>query len=289
MDRRTTRVMVGVISALLVGVTAIGSGAALGVLPRMPPCCGGGGPPDYGVYINETGLPSGTLWWVNYNGYNLSSTTASQSANFEYNGSYTYFTGTFAGYAPSPQSALSIVHGHEVSLVIQFTLVNYEITFKESTLPSGTLWGVALNGGPVVESDATDLEIPAANGSYTYQVIPPQNYVAVLLYNATPSHGSVTVSGAPVTGPTIKFNSLLWTVTVAETGLSKGDQFCAYLNNTTTSTFECSDAPTSITYSGVFNGTYTYYVDPVSGFTLAQGSGEITVSGANEKVTAKFT
>jgi hypothetical protein len=290
MNRGTVRTMAAVIAALLMGLGALGTGAALGFIHPMPPCCGGGGQPDYGVYVNETGLPTGTVWWVNYDGYNLSTNLTHQAGVFVFNGSYTYFTTTFDGYTPSPQSALSIVHGHEVSILIKFTLVNYEITFKESGLPSGTEWGVALSGGAVVESTATDLMIPVANGTYSYKVFPPQDYDLLLLYNATPSSGTgIVVAGAPVTGPTIKFNSLLWAITVAETGLAKGVEFCSYLNNTTVSNFTCSNAPTSIVFTGLFNGTYSYDVLPVAGYTEAQGSGQITVSGANEKVTAKFT
>jgi len=289
MNRRTVRIAVCLCGMMMAGVALVGSGAAYGLVAPMMPCCPHGNQPDYPIYINETGLPTGMTWWVNYGGYNLSTNTTSQIALSEPNGSYTYTAGTSSGYLAWPQSALSIIHGKTASILIRFASGTYEITFKQSTLPSGTAWGIVLDGGALVVSTATNLMIPAANGNHTFTVYPPRSYNALLVYNATPSSGKITVNGAPVAGPTIAFNSLIWSFTLTETGLAKGTQWDAYLNNSTTSTFEVASAPNSIVFQGLYNGTYSYTVLPVSGYLLSGGSGQIGINGANQKFAVKFT
>jgi len=74
--------------------------------------------PSYFVTFNESGLPSGTGWWVDLNGNNQSS--ASDTISFsEPNGVYTYSAGA-SGYLASRSSGSVPINGAGVSQTIQF-------------------------------------------------------------------------------------------------------------------------------------------------------------------------
>ena len=65
----------------------------------------------------------------------------------------------------------------------------YAVTFSESGLKTGTTWSVNL-GGAVNSSSTTAIGFSEPNGTYSYSI------GAVSGYTASPSSGSVTVSGA---------------------------------------------------------------------------------------------
>jgi len=68
----------------------------------------------------------------------------------------------------------------------------YTVTFSEQGLPASTSWSVTLAGAPM-SSTTTSIQFTEANGPYSFTV------ASVAGYSATPSSGSVTVSGGPVT------------------------------------------------------------------------------------------
>ncbi len=73
----------------------------------------------YTVIFSETGLSSGTYWYVNFSGTNKSSldgTITFSSAN----GTYTYFTGSSNGYITSNSSGSIAVNGSKVTKAITF-------------------------------------------------------------------------------------------------------------------------------------------------------------------------
>jgi hypothetical protein len=129
----------------------------------------------YNLTFVETGLPNGTLWYVELSGgsgggyFNLSWTS---NVSFELpNGSYNFSIGTvfaspfgiapaplcFNGsgngssyggfYAPTPASGTVLVAGANVSVGVQFAKVTfYTVSFTETGLPNGTFWWVGLGG-----------------------------------------------------------------------------------------------------------------------------------------------
>jgi hypothetical protein len=76
----------------------------------------------------------------------------------------------------------------------------YTVTFVEQGLPASTSWSVTLAGSPM-SSTTTSIQFTGANGLYAFTV------GTVPGYSASPSSGSVTVSGGPVTKQ-INFTSL---------------------------------------------------------------------------------
>jgi len=286
MRRSWARALVIVAGVVIGGSTVVGGAAATGHLGGMVICCGGGGGTTYKVTFTESGLPSGTNWWVTMNGQNISGTSSSL-VFYESNGSYTYVVGGLSGYTSRPQAGLVGVAGAAVNVGVTFVAAYYEVSFKETGLPSGTPWWVALDGGAQAESTTDTVMIPAANGVHTYQVYPPQNYPTAV-FTSSPSSGSITVAGAPLTGPSIKFTSLLWSVKIVESGLAKGTAWQGYLNNSTSSRFLVS-TNTTLFFNGTYNGVYTWYVFAVPGYTGGNIGTTVTVSGAQQKVNVNFS
>ncbi len=75
---------------------------------------------------------------------------------------------------------------------------NYNVTFIEAGLPTGTSWSISLNGQSESSSGIT-ISFQEPNGTYSFTV------GSVTGYNASPSSGSITVSGSAV-NETIAFS-----------------------------------------------------------------------------------
>ena len=73
----------------------------------------------YSVTFTETGLEAGSIWYVNFNGMNKSS-TASTITYSAINGTYPFTAGSVNGYGSSPASGKITVKGGDVSQVISF-------------------------------------------------------------------------------------------------------------------------------------------------------------------------
>jgi hypothetical protein len=145
----------------------------------------------YSVTFTESGLPSGTEWWVNLtNGPSFSSTTTSLSFA-QPNGTHDYTVATAdKNYAPLSPSSSFDVSGTSSSEVAEFAVVFYPVTVTETGLPSGTSWTVTVNGSPYEWSGSTG-KLSLSNGTYPFTVGPVAGYSTNL------SAGSITVKGAP--------------------------------------------------------------------------------------------
>jgi outer membrane protein assembly factor BamB len=77
----------------------------------------------------------------------------------------------------------------------------YDVTFTESGLPSGTMWGVNFNG-QTQNSTSNSTTFSTPNGVYAFSIISPNGYTPY------PSTGNVTVNGANVTQPVITFTQV---------------------------------------------------------------------------------
>lgn len=145
----------------------------------------------YPVSFDESGLPSGTSWSVSVSGASQSSTVSNLSFS-EPNGSHSFSVGSVSGYIAHPSSGSVTVAGTAVVVVIDFSAQakgNYSVTFSESGLPISTSWSVALSGS-TLSSTGTSIVFSESNGSYSFAVGVPSGY------SASPSSGSVSVSGA---------------------------------------------------------------------------------------------
>ena len=161
--------------------------------------------------------------------------------------------------------------------------VSYCVTFSEMGLPSGLTWKVTVNG--VSESLCTNGGTDSltwtglASGSYSYVVTGNPGWHQSTL----PYSGTVVVSGASVTEPTLVYSAETYTVTFTETGLPSGDSWSVTMNGVT-----MSSTGSTIVFTEV-NGTYSYKVGPISGCGESTSSGTVTVNGANVSVSITIT
>ena len=75
-----------------------------------------------------------------------------------------------------------------------------------------------------------------------------------------------------------------YNVTFTETGLPSGTSWSVTLNGQTE-----SSTTSTIVFTGLSNGTYSYTVSSVSGYTLSPSSGSINIHGSNTSKSITFT
>ncbi|MGP8071537.1 MAG: ABC transporter substrate-binding protein [Thermoplasmata archaeon] len=145
-------------------------------------------PPTYSVTFTESGLPSGTTWYVNLTGGPFLNSTTGTIEFLEPNGSFDYSAASSdKTYAPTPPGGSFEVSGASVSVSATFQLVAYSVTFTEAGLAPGAEWWVDLSGQNT-SSTASSLTTSLANGTYSYTASAP-GYSTQL--------GSVSVQGPP--------------------------------------------------------------------------------------------
>ena len=251
--------------------------------------------PSFHVLFNETGLPTGTTWWLNYSGKyfgdlsiyggisiyeNLYSFNSSISS-YVPNCTYTFSTGNVSGYLGSPVTGKFTVNGALAVQQITFTSIvskKYEVAFTQTGLPTGTLWSITLNSS-TQSSTSSSIMFREPNGSYFFTIGSVTDYVA------SPLSGTIVVSGSNVTS-LIKFNyssPTLFTVTFTESGLPLGTSWSVTLGRTT------SYSTSSINVLTVGNGTYSYSIGSVTGYNMFPSTGSITVEGVNVNQAVTFT
>jgi YVTN family beta-propeller protein len=243
---------------------------------------GGTGPTHYPVTFFETGLPAGTPWSVTFNG-TLGSSTTTSIAYSVLNGGYTFTTGSVAGYTANVTGGPVTVSGGPVTVEIGFTSTGtptYAVTFDETGLPAPPSWTVTLESSPQSATTST-IQFMEVDGSYSFSV------GAVAGYTAAPASGTVVVSGGPVTRdivftPTTAPPST-YPITFTETGLVSGTGWSVTLAGTL-----LSSSTTTIATSGA-NGSYSYSVTTVSGYTASPAAGTVTIAGAGQSVVIAFT
>lgn len=236
-------------------------------------------PQLYPVVFTEQGLPSGMSWSVFLAGVSASSTSATIIFN-ETDGQYSYKIGNVTGYNSYPNGIVDVPNEVKVSVIfLPASSTLYNITFKESGLPTGSIFSVNL-GGTNVTSTGSSISFSETNGVYYWEVrLVPNNYYA------NPGWGSVIVNGSNVTQE-ILFNSsnpAIYDVTFTEIGLPAGTSWSVTLNGNTKS------SSTDLISFEVPNGTYSYSIDGSSGYASFHREGNVTVKGIGGNETAVFS
>jgi hypothetical protein len=237
----------------------------------------------YTVTFTESGLPSGTTWYVNLsNGQSYSSSTNTIKFN-EANGTYSYTIATSnKEYAPAEYSGSFIVDGAPLSESITFNPVTYKITFTESGLSSGTNWYVTLNGIAKSSSNNTII-FNEPNGSYSYIIS------GIPGYRASSYSGTISVNGNSVSVP-INWTIITYTITITENGIPNGTSWSATLTGTTFNgqyiNITLSSTTNTITFNEP-NGSYSYTIHLPSGYQSNSVKGQVNVSGNSAIATIK--
>ncbi|MGC8673270.1 MAG: hypothetical protein ACP5TO_07225, partial [Thermoplasmata archaeon] len=234
----------------------------------------------YQVTFNEYGLVNGTFWSID-----IGSTTFYSKNNTitftESNGTYSYsIESSNNKYAPLDSSGIFTVNGKNVSINVIFKLVTYSISFTETGLPYGILWYLNLSNGQSFKGSEKVITFNETNGTYSY-VIGISNDT----YLASPSSGTFNVTGFPVS-VSISFSSIktmIYTIKFFENGLVAGTTWAITLNNVTINSMA------NIIEFNESNGSYTYTIGSINGYTASPSYGTITVNGANVSQTITFT
>lgn len=241
-------------------------------------------PVKYQLTFIESGLPSGATWYVNltnpcWDGTVVFSHAICAGQFFGYcvtNGTYSFtVSASNKSLYPSPASGSFIVDGSSVTESIDFIHDKYQVSFTESGLPSGTSWGVYVNG--TLSTSSTSIIIfPVLNGTYSYEIVEPGGYIA------QPQSGTFTIAGGSETEK-IVFSPFTYIVEFSETGLSAYTSWSVTFDgvtNTSDTSDICFSAP---------NGTYTYSVHAISNFTVSPDYGTLTVNGKDMIINITFT
>lgn len=229
---------------------------------------------NFTVSFTETGLPSGTMWYVNITGGQSLSSTTSTITTYLVNGTYDYTVAT-TNKTFSSSGGNFVVSGTSVPVAISFEAVNYSVTFTETGLAKGVDWSVTMNG-LTNTSDTNSLTFEFVNGTYAYSVN------QVLDYKSSVSNGFVTISGA-AKAIAISYTSLNYTVTFTDSGLPAGTSWSVVFNgvkNTSTSSTMSFTAP---------NGTYAYSVSNLTEYYTADYSGTVKIGGSSISESIAFS
>jgi hypothetical protein len=220
--------------------------------------------------FQESGLPSGTLWKATVNQTTLTSTSSSLTF-LEPNGSYRW---SVPGFLSSPSSGIVSVSGRPVVVPIGFATPLYQVNFQETGLPSGSRWGVLLNG-TLNSSIGASVGFWMPNGSYPFVV------GATPGFYASPNSGRATVLG-PSPAQSIRFSSFNFSVTVFESGLPPKALWSVAFHGLVYS------SATSQIVLGMPNGTHSLSVTPVPGFVAIPPSLMVIVSAAPNTTSVLF-
>ena len=124
---------------------------------------------EYLVSVNETGLPSGTLWWVNLTHSSHSSVSGNNSFYLP-NGTYYYnISSDDSSFLPNMTNGTFSVSGSNLTFTLGFSPVLYNVTFRESSLPTGTKWFVILQNTTYSSTNGS-IMIQVINGTYDFTI-----------------------------------------------------------------------------------------------------------------------
>lgn len=237
-------------------------------------------PKKYGVAFTETGLPSGTTWALTLGTQSNSSTTGSVTFD-ESNGTYNFSVGTVTGYVSAPSSGQVTVLGAAVSRSVAFTTAGSTVAFAETGLTTGTNWSVTLTGpsgaSTRYSNGGTVVTFHEANASYNYTVN------ALSGYTIAQATGILHVTGSAVT-VSVTFAPVTYTLTFTESGLPTKTNWSVTVGIAT----HDSNGSATVTFQEP-NGSYTYSVGTVGGYTASPASGPVTLTGAGTAVSVTFT
>ncbi len=248
-------------------------------------------PGDYAVTFTETGLPTGSTWYVNVSGTSPVA-VSSVSAILELaNASYTYsLASADKEYAPTVPNGSFTVNGTPLSFNVEFVPEEFPATFGAAGLPADTVWYVNVTGAPSTSSTTSSATLELPNGSYAFSIASSNK-----MYAPSPAGGTFRVTGASV-AESIEFALVVYAVEFEETGLASGTNWSVTLTPSGSAILESlsgsagsltrwSDGGSTIFFAGT-NGTYAYSAS-ASGHSNA--SGTVSVHGSpTPAVTVAF-
>ncbi|NAY82453.1 MAG: hypothetical protein GU362_06220 [Thaumarchaeota archaeon] len=243
----------------------------------------------------ESGLPSGTQWGVSVNGNNYYTTSSSLTETFSAGQTYSWSVINPTDYSGSPASGSFSGPG---SQTITFTQTSFQYTWYESGLPSGTKWGVTVNGQSYYTTGTSLTETFATGQTYTWGVINPSGYSGTPSTGSFSNTGSQTITfykGLSVTAsanPTSGTQPLTVTYSASGSGGSGSYYFTLYVDGNPVGNTVGPSASATIQYTFSQAGTYSTYIeiqDAKTGNTANSQTITITVQAPPNTYSLTFT
>ncbi len=225
-------------------------------------------PPTYPLMFVEAGLPQGSGWSVAVGGYRQSTNNSSMSFTLV-GGTYTYQARAISSHNCSCEGNVTVEGPTTVPLT--FFPDSYRLTFQETGLPNGTGWGVLL-GTRSNGSLSASIGFTVANGTYSYDVLPPSGYYA------SPGSGVATVQGANRTVALV-FHLVLYPVVFIELGLPNGTAWGVRIVNASLGVNETLNSTGNAITAFLPNGTFSITLLLPANYTASSTSSTITVAG----------
>ncbi|MEM3829412.1 MAG: hypothetical protein QXP36_09410, partial [Conexivisphaerales archaeon] len=135
----------------------------------------------------------------------------------------------------------------------------YNVSFMESGLPDGVMWGIDVNNTSyLTETSILVTQFPNGTFNYTVEVLNES-------YHPIATNGAFVVSGHPLQIP-VSFEAVLYPVVFNEKGLPVGLTWSVSLGNRTLSTTTGNNGTGDYLIFDVINGTYTWKIPIVGGY-----------------------
>jgi hypothetical protein len=229
----------------------------------------------YPVIFYTGNLTAGQVWSVTVNGVTQSSNTNTVGPFNLENGTYSFSIPNVGHWYATPFKGTFTVSGNQnlPKWMPTGTLQNnitfsygYVVSFKASGLPLYVPWSVTFNGATnSTTGSSAYVNFSIKNGSsYSYSInIAPD-------WTASPTSGTVTVSGAAVT-QTITFTEVFYKIIFVETGLPSGTAWIININGVP---YPTTNGTVIITEH---NGSYSYSAESMPGYTASPASGTVTL------------
>ncbi len=218
----------------------------------------------YAVDFVESGLAPGTSWSVTLNG-TMNASSTSFVAFEEPNGTYRFTVAALSGWSTSRYAGTVTVDGDSSTVTVTWTEVTYSIVVEEVGLPTGTNWSVTL-GGRTIATSVASTTFTEANGTYAWSISPLAGYTTQWVGEATVRGGDQQIN--------VTFALVTYALTFTESGLPVGTSWSVSLDSRDLRT---SNASLTILEP---NGTYTFHLGGVPGFTTTEFVGAASISGA---------
>jgi len=152
---------------------------------------------EYAVNIKENGLPTGMEWSIYLNSFKYNSTNSSIIL-FLPNGVYNFTVIPLQGFRSDIIKGIFNVNNSYLSLIINWTLVDYNITVNIKGFQNGTYWYITIIGSffygkdfnMTFYSNSSYITIRIPNGSYSYSIQISNGFIA------SPRTGIININGS---------------------------------------------------------------------------------------------
>lgn len=154
----------------------------------------------------------------------------------------------------------------------------YPVNISESSLPAGMGRYVNVSSGRSYYTNGSYLSFYEPDGNYTYSVS-----VTNSTWRAASDIYSAEVSGSSLS-ITTDMVRVTYSLVFSEQGLGSGATWYVTVDGQNLSALAGSNITVQL-----INGTYSYSMGSVSGYSLTNESGNITLNGSNRSVSATYT